>query len=228
MTEKRIHRLHYITHPDPLRDAEEQVQLLASGLPPDTCLWVQFRLKKAGPDEFRKQARRVGELTRAAGGTFIINDDVMAAKHLDADGVHLGKEDLSPLMAREILGPDKIIGCTANRYEDLEYLSALPIDYIGLGPLRFTKTKEKLSPLLGFEGYQDILTRRRSDRLKELPVIAIGGVLQEDLSRLFGMGLHGVAVSGAIARAENPALEHRCWNEKLAALSQPFKNKQIE
>ena len=86
----------------------------------------------------------------------VIDDYVDIAKELELDGVHLGKNDMNPIEARNILGGKPIIGVTANSYEDIECYSCVDIDYIGLGPYRFTTTKKNLSPILGIDKYKNI------------------------------------------------------------------------
>lgn len=160
--------------------------------------WVQVRWKNATETELISLCEVSKKLCSEYQSTFIINDNVQLAKTIDADGVHLGLNDGSIEEARLILGKNKIIGGTANTISDVLQRIDESCDYIGLGPLRFTSTKEKLSPILGFEGYQEII-----DQLREKPVVipkifAIGGVNLEDIQQLQQVGIYGVAVSGQI------------------------------
>ena len=116
-------------------------------------------MKEASEEEFLRTGAEVGRLCRACGATFLLDDRVELVHRLGADGVHLGKNDMPPREARALLGPQKIIGATANTFGDIERAAAQGADYIGLGPFRFTRTKEKLSPILGIEGYREILAR---------------------------------------------------------------------
>ena len=100
-------------------------------------------------------------------------------KQIGADGVHLGKLDMPIKEARERLGKDFIIGGTANTFEDIRQHAADGADYIGCGPFRFTTTKQKLSPILGLDGYHSILTQMREKGIT-IPVVAIGGITRED------------------------------------------------
>ena len=113
---------------------------------------------------------------------------------------------MPPREARALLGPQKIIGATANTFGDIERAAAQGADYIGLGPFRFTRTKEKLSPILGIEGYREILARC-AERGIRLPVVAIGGITAADVDALMATGIAGIALSGALLNAENPAEE---------------------
>lgn len=170
------------------------------------CRWIQLRMKDASEEELRDTARRVQELCRLHGATFIIDDHVDLVKETGADGVHLGKLDMPIAEARERLGKDFIIGGTANTFEDIRRHAADGADYIGCGPFRFTTTKQKLSPILGTDGYRSILSQMKQAGIN-IPVVAIGGITREDIPPLKALGLNGIALSGSILKAENPVLE---------------------
>jgi len=160
--------------------------------------WVQVRWKHADENDFFQLCEMSKKLCSEYHAVCIINDHVQMAKDIDADGVHLGLKDMSIEMARHILGKNKMIGGTANTLSDVLQRINEPCDYIGLGPLRFTATKEKLSPILGFEGYQDII-KNLKDKLITIPKIyAIGGVTLQDIELLQQIGVYGAAVSGQI------------------------------
>ena len=103
-------------------------------------------------------------------------------------------------------GPEAIIGGTANTFEDIREHFHASANYIGLGPFRFTTTKEKLSPVLGIDGYRRIMQQVREAGI-DIPVVAIGGITSADVSALMQTGIAGIALSGAILRADNPAEE---------------------
>jgi thiamine-phosphate pyrophosphorylase len=145
---------------------------------------------------------------------YIINDNVYLAKKMDADGVHLGLTDMSVLEARQILGETKIIGGTANTFEDVLQRTVENCDYIGLGPFQFTATKEKLSPILGLEGYRSIIEKMKAKNI-QIPIYAIGGIALESVESLMETGIHGIAVSGVITQSENPLQLITQLNEKL-------------
>ena len=105
-------------------------------------------MKGASLAEMLCEGRKVKEICRRHRALFIINDRVDVARLLEADGVHLGKEDMDPWEARRILGPGKIVGATCNTWDDILLRQKQQVDYIGLGPYAFTTTKEKLSPVL--------------------------------------------------------------------------------
>ena len=170
------------------------------------CRWVQLRMKEATEAEFMAAAAEIGRLCKEHGATFVLDDHVEWVEKTGADGVHLGKNDMPIDEARKILGNDKIIGGTANTFEDVECLYRQGADYIGCGPFRFTTTKKNLSPVLGLEGYQHIVDQMKSHGIN-LPIVAIGGILESDIKSILATGVSGIAVSGGILNAENPAEE---------------------
>jgi thiamine-phosphate pyrophosphorylase len=170
------------------------------------CRWAQLRMKEATEAEFMAAAAEIGRLCKEHGATFVLDDHVEWVEKTGADGVHLGKNDMPIDEARKILGSDKIIGGTANTFEDVERLYRQGADYIGCGPFRFTTTKKNLSPVLGLEGYQHIVDQMKSHGIN-LPIVAIGGILESDIKSILATGVSGIAVSGGILNAENPAEE---------------------
>lgn len=170
------------------------------------CRWVQLRMKEATETEFMAAAAEIGRLCKEHGATFVLDDHVEWVEKIGADGVHLGKNDMPIDEARKILGSDKIIGGTANTFEDVERLYRQGADYIGCGPFRFTTTKKNLSPVLGLEGYQHIVDQMKSHGIN-LPIVAIGGILESDIKSILATGVSGIAVSGGILNAENPVEE---------------------
>ncbi len=170
------------------------------------CRWVQLRMKEATEAEFMAAAAEIGRLCKEHGATFVLDDHVEWVEKTGADGVHLGKNDMPIDEARKILGNDKIIGGTANTFEDVERLYRQGADYIGCGPFRFTTTKKNLSPVLGLEGYQHIVDQMKSHGIN-LPIVAIGGILESDIKSILATGVSGIAVSGGILNAENPTEE---------------------
>ncbi|WP_445432151.1 thiamine phosphate synthase [Chryseobacterium indoltheticum] len=160
--------------------------------------WIQVRWKNAPENEFIRLCKNSKLLCSEYQSVCIINDDVQIAKDIDADGVHLGLKDTSIEIARQILGKNKIIGGTANSISDVLQRMNESCDYIGLGPLRFTSTKEQLSPILDFEGYQKIIQTLIEKSLEIPKIFAIGGVVLEDIPLLQQIGIYGVAVSRQI------------------------------
>lgn len=162
-----------------------------------------MRMKGSAEEEIAERARELLPLCREMGATLIIDDSVGAVVKSGADGVHLGKDDMPPREARKILGPGKIIGCTANTADDVLRLWREGADYIGCGPFRFTTTKKNLSPIIGLEGYERIMKTIRSAGCP-LPIIAIGGITRSDIAPVMKTGVDGIAISSAIEFAEDP------------------------
>ena len=133
----------------------------------------------------------------------IINDYVEVASAVGANGVHLGVGDEHPSTARKLLGESAIIGATINTRSDIERLQGCRIDYVGIGPFRFTSTKEQLAPILGLDGISEYCSEVR-ELLPGTLCIAVGGVQFEDLNSLIKTGIHGVAVATAINTANDP------------------------
>lgn len=172
------------------------------------CRWVQLRMKDADEGLFVATAREVRALCDRFGATFIIDDHAELVGATGADGVHLGKNDMPVAEARRMLGPDIVIGGTANTFDDVKALAEAGADYIGCGPFRFTTTKQRLSPVLGLEGYRRIVRRMRESGIS-LPIVAIGGITFDDIGPIMRTGVTGIALSGSVLRADDPVAEMR-------------------
>ena len=196
--------LQFITHRNGRYDEISGTRAVLEG----GCRWVQLRMKDAPDAEFLRVGHEVGRLCRAFGATFLVDDRVHLVAELGADGVHLGKHDMPVAEARRLLPAGALIGATANTFEDIERAAASGAGYIGLGPYRFTETKRNLSPILGLEGYRRIFERCRTAGIT-LPVVAIGGITAADVAPLLDAGATGIALSGALLGAEDPAEETR-------------------
>jgi thiamine-phosphate pyrophosphorylase len=192
---------------------EEQLYNIHKALD-NGCDWIQMRFKKNYSDDAFTLAEAVKMLCKEYLATFIINDNVHLAKQLDADGVHLGLSDMCVEEARLILGKTKIIGGTANTFEDVLQRTAENCDYIGLGPFQFTTTKQNLSPILGLEGYRLIIEQMKIKNI-QIPIYAIGGITLENVESLMKTGIHGIAVSGLITQTENASQLINQLNDKL-------------
>lgn len=164
--------------------------------------WVQLRLKEISKKEVLQTALNANAYCRDKGAHLIINDYPEIAQAVDAAGVHLGKQDQDPGLVRKLLGCKMLIGGTANTWEDCLELINKKVDYIGLGPLRFTETKKNLSPILGIESYQTIL-KKMQQQPHPIPIIAIGGINLDDIADLQNCGVSGVALSAYLHRQNN-------------------------
>ena len=204
--------LQYITNTDCGKPILEQVKEVLEG----GCRWIQLRMKDFSKEEITEMARKVKELCDPAEAYLIINDHVDICRDVNATGVHLGKTDMLPSKARLELGPLAIIGVTANTFDDVMAVKALDIDYIGIGPYRDTDTKKNLAPILGLEGISELCDKMVREEIN-IPTVAVGGVKLEDVSPLMAAGVSGLAVSGAIAKADNIAEETRRFCKALPA-----------
>lgn len=191
--------LQYISHFTPQISYAEGIRMALEG----GCRWIQLRMKDAPAEEIIACAEEVLPLCRRHGAKFLLDDHVELVRQLGADGVHLGKNDMPVDEARKILGPDIIIGGTANTIEDIIRLHKQGADYIGCGPFRFTTTKKNLSPILGLDGYKSIVLKMKELGI-DLPIVAIGGITVEDIPAVMGTGVSGIALSGAILGAPDP------------------------
>jgi thiamine-phosphate pyrophosphorylase len=180
------------------------------------CDWIQMRFKDQTDKDTFALAEAVKLLCEEYLANFIVNDNLYLAQQIAADGVHLGLSDMKIDEARAILGNTKIIGGTANTFEDIESHVKNGCDYIGLGPFRFTTTKEKLSPILGLSGYSEVIQKMKKNKI-EIPVYAIGGITLKDINPLMETGIHGIAVSGMITESLEKEKLIQQLNEKLYA-----------
>jgi thiamine-phosphate pyrophosphorylase len=180
--------------------------------------WIQLRVKDQPGALILEHALQALALCNKYGAKLIVNDYPEIALKADAYGLHLGLQDMPIAKAREIVGKQMIIGGTANTFQDIQQRVDEGADYIGLGPYRFTKTKQKLSPILGIGGYLTIIQQVVSAGI-QIPIIAIGGIELEDISLIMKTGVYGVAVSGAITYSTDPEQTIKRMYQELNILS---------
>ncbi len=175
--------------------------------------WVQLRVKNEPLEKVTEMANRAREVCNEFGATLIINDHARVAAASRADGVHLGKNDQSPEEARKQLESGQLVGGTANTFEDIQSLVRMGVDYVGLGPFRFTSTKEKMSPILGLEGYRAIMKQCEVADIT-VPVIAIGGIQLDDIPAIMETGVQGIAIASLINQAKDkPAMVQEIYKK---------------
>ena len=197
------YRLQFITHYTEKYSYVDSAHIALEG----GCRWIQLRMKDAEESLLEETAIIVQNMCKEYGATFIIDDHVLLTKKIQANGVHLGKNDMSIAEAREILGDSFIIGGTVNSFEDiLRNLQHVAPDYFGCGPFRFTSTKKNLAPILGAEGYREIIRQMRDNHI-HIPLVAIGGIGKNDILPLLENGVNGIALSSSILHADNPIEE---------------------
>ena len=192
----------FITHQTKTISYEESALLALKG----GCKWIQLRMKDASDEEVETLARRLKDKCREFDAVFVIDDRVELVKKIEADGVHLGKNDMPVDEARRFLGEGFLIGGTANTIEDVRRIHRASADYIGCGPFRYTETKKNLSPILGLAGYEEIMKTMRDEAIT-IPLCAIGGFTLADVANIMSVGVDGIAVSGAVLNAADPVEE---------------------
>jgi len=207
--------LQFITHPSDKYSIPEEVQMAIEG----GCRWIQLRMKDASDEEVRNVALEIIPMCQETDTFLIIDDRVELVNNLKVSGVHLGKSDKNPMEAREMLGPHAIIGVTANSADDIIKFKGKDVDYIGLGPCRYTTTKNNLEPVIGIDGYSEIIRKVRAEDIG-LPIVAIGGITIDDIDSLMHTGINGIAISGAIINADDPVLYTSSIMEKLLNIKQ--------
>ncbi|KAB0465469.1 thiamine phosphate synthase [Vibrio kanaloae] len=159
---------------------------------------VQVREKHGDVRAFIERAKAVKSVLAGTGVPLIINDRVDVALAVDADGLHLGQSDMPAVLARQLIGPNKILGLSIETDKQLQEADSLPIDYIGLSALFATPTKTNLKKHWGYEGIQMALDSTK------LPIVGVGGINESNIPQLTETGIHGLALVSAICHAEDP------------------------
>lgn len=203
-----IPKLHYISQGSSPKEHLENIQKACSS----GAELVQLRLKNVSEKKYLKIATAARDITAHFQTRLIINDHYKIAKAVKADGVHLGKTDPCPTIARKHLYNWQIIGVTANNLQDCENLISKNVDYISLGPFKSTTTKDNLPPVLGLNGYTSIIDVLTT----QTPIFGVGGITLEDVTDILETGISGIAVSGYITRDFNSI---RTFNQLLKASS---------
>ncbi|PTL82755.1 thiamine phosphate synthase [Vitiosangium sp. GDMCC 1.1324] len=183
---------------------EKAARLLAGG-----ARVVQLRMKRTPLRAGLAAAREVVAACRRAGAVCLVNDRVDLALLAGAHGVHVGDEDLPPEAARQLLGPEGLVGVTVRNLADAQAARAAGADYVGLGPVFGTTTKQVPAPVLGLVGFAAVA------RVSPLPVVGIGGVKLENIAELAATGAYGGAVASDALLAEDIA-------ERVRRLSAAF------
>jgi thiamine-phosphate diphosphorylase len=182
-------KLYAITSHDLSNCAHEEIvaRMLEGG-----ARLIQLRDKEASAKELLEAARACLKLTRAAGATLIINDRVDVALAADADGAHLGQDDLTVAEARHLLGPNKIIGLSTHSLAQFRSALETSADYLAIGPVYATTTKENPDPVVGLS------LIREARALTTRPIVAIGGITPERAPEVTAAGADCVAVISAL------------------------------
>lgn len=174
------------------RLADQVEEVLKNG-----ATFLQLREKEFSHEEMVVEAKEIKEIAAKYHVPFVINDDIYAAKEIDADGVHIGQSDMAYKEARKILGSEKIIGLSAGNLEEAIQAEKLGADYIGVGAVFHTDTKDDATSLT-FDELREITST------VSIPVVAIGGISADNLMQLKGTGIDGISVISAIFGQPNP------------------------
>lgn len=200
-------RLQFLTlDASPLAHREQARAALEGGV-----RWIQLRAKHLPAEAWVAEATAIAELCRDFGAVFVVNDSPEVALRAEADGVHLGGDDASPAAARALLGEFAIVGVTLNEPAHVARFAGVRVDYAGVGPFRHTLSKQKLAPIHSAESLAGLVAAAAP-----LPCFAIGGVTAADWSAVRALGAHGIAVSGAIAMADDPVSAAKTLVEAVA------------
>ena len=203
-------RLYFITHANDRYSYEEGAKVaLDNGI-----RLIQLRMKHCDLDTVKQAAWRLKEECDKAGALLIIDDYTEIAAETGACGVHLGQTDEEITVARQKLTGKQIIGLTCNTFEHVFTAAKSGADYLGVGPYQFTRTKEKLSPVLGVDGYRSLIAECRKHNI-HIPVYAIGGIRLEDVKGLMEAGVYGIAISSLVLEAPNPEKTIRNLREEI-------------
>ncbi|MEF3273818.1 MAG: thiamine phosphate synthase [Chloroflexus sp.] len=156
---------------------------------------VQYREKAASTRQMVTEARELRELAQRAGVPLIVNDRIDVALAVDADGVHIGQDDMPVRLARQLIGPDKILGVSVSTLDEARQAVADGADYLGVGPIFATPTKPDAAPPIGMDGLRQICQHI------SIPIVAIGGINATNAAEAIAAGADGVAVVSAIVAA---------------------------
>ncbi|HKG14838.1 MAG TPA: thiamine phosphate synthase [Pyrinomonadaceae bacterium] len=191
-----------------LSHAEQVARLIEGG-----ASFIQLREKHLSPREFYAEAGEALRVARARGAKLIINDRADIALAIGADGVHLGQDDMPPEAARALLGGGAFVGFSTHSVEQAAAAARLPVDYIAVGPVFATTSKEKPDPVVGLEGL-----RRVREAVGRVPLVAVGGVTRENAPAVLAAGADSFAVISALLSREDPTEITRLTRQFLAGL----------
>ncbi len=189
----------------------EPARVTASKLMDAGVRLLQYRAKKAPAREMLENARELAQSARERGATLIVNDRPDVAYLAGASGVHVGREDLGVDEARAVIGPERLVGISTHNLEQFEEAVKSSADYIAVGPIFATSTKENPDPVVGLEFL------RRVRGLTSKPIVAIGGIKLERAAEVIEAGADSVAVIRDIVQAADPAQRARQFIERLEA-----------
>jgi len=171
---------------------------------------VQLREKKLDNQGFIEKAKAIKKILSPYQIPLIINDTIEVALAVDAEGLHIGQNDIPYQEARKLLGKDKIIGLSVETMKQLEEANTWEVDYLALSPVFSTNTKKDIAKPWGLEGV------KKAVNITQKPLVAIGGINLENIASLFDLGIQSAAVVSAICSAKNP---QKATEDLLQAIS---------
>jgi len=205
LMKKYISKFHYLTQDMPDRSHAEQTQIACEA----GANWIQYRCLSKSDEEMIPEIHQVAAICDDWGATLILTDHYHLLDKVDAQGVHLEDMQADFPAIREIITDEKTLGASANTFADIQRIALSGVvDYVGCGPFAITHTKPNDYPLLGVEGYREII-RQMAELHLELPLLAVGGIKLEDVNELMQTGVYGIAVSAAVNLANEPAEIYR-------------------
>ena len=190
--------LQFITNSDSQINVVDQIKGAIAG----GCRWIQVNMKDASDDDIKCVINEVKPICQESESILILSDRVELVKELELDGVHLDKGAMLPTQAREILGAGPIIGVVANSFSDISQIRYFDIDYISVGPYKHPESSTADSPIVSTDDYASIMAQIHEQQI-ELPIVAFGDIETTDIQGLWATGINGIAVSNAIANAND-------------------------
>ena len=190
--------LQFITKSDSQINVVEQIKGAIAG----GCRWIQVNMKDASDDDIKCVINEVKPLCQESESILILSNRMELVKELELDGVHLDKGAMLPTQAREILGAGPIIGVAANSFSDISQIRYFDIDYISVGPYKHPESSTADSPIVSTDDYASIMAQIHEQQI-ELPIVAFGDIETTDIQGLWATGINGIAVSNAIANAND-------------------------
>lgn len=211
---KYISKFHYLTQ-DLLEGFSpmQQVQMACE----NGAKWIQYRVMPRPEQQWIDEANEASMICDDWGTTLILNDRPDLAVYCpEVQGVHIGRNDMHPQAARELLGPDKVIGASALSIEDVKFYTEHQVDYISIGPYNYTETKKISIDPRGASGIRSFINEIHDEIPGfDIPLIVAGGIQPVDIEPVFQLGIYGVAVSSAINRSEDPGQAFRSFYKAI-------------
>lgn len=208
---KYIDKFHYLTQDLDHRSHAEQARIACEA----GAKWIQYRSLYKSDIELLQEINEIAAICDDWGATLIVTNHYHLLDKADIQGVHIEDFHADFLAIRRIIGEEKTLGASALNIDDVIRINnTVAVDYIGCGPYAHTDTKPNDYPLLGIKGYKDIVGSMH-ERGIDIPLLAVGGVTDNDVDELLNAGVYGVAVSAAVNKATNPAEAYKAIYRKI-------------